>query len=69
MILEAEQERREAILRKNQERDARMDAKRRNERSSIVFAFGSSTPRCLETYDSMYASYWGPRRYEHRLFF
>ncbi|KAL0275757.1 UNVERIFIED_CONTAM: hypothetical protein PYX00_003519 [Menopon gallinae] len=59
-IWEAEKERREAIVRKNQERDARIDAKRKNERSSIVFAFGSSTPRMLETSDSH--CFWGPRR-------
>ncbi|KAK6637101.1 hypothetical protein RUM43_010775 [Polyplax serrata] len=59
-IWEAEKERREAIVRKNQEREARLETKRRNERSSIVFAFGSSTPRLLETTDSN--SFWGPRR-------
>lgn len=35
-ILDAERDRREYIVRKNQERDARLDTKRRNERSSIV---------------------------------
>lgn len=34
--MDAEKERREYILRKNQEREARLDTKRRNERSSIV---------------------------------
>ncbi|GAB0092932.1 hypothetical protein DMENIID0001_079840 [Sergentomyia squamirostris] len=47
-IQEAERERREYLLRKNQEREIRFEAKRRNERSSIVFAFGSSTPRLLD---------------------
>ncbi|XP_055698757.1 ensconsin isoform X2 [Phlebotomus papatasi] len=47
-IQEAERERREYLLRKNQEREARFETKRRNERSSIVFAFGSSTPRLLD---------------------
>jgi len=62
MIWEAERDRLESIVRKNQERDARMETKRRNERSSIVFAFGSSTPRLLETSDSMSASFYIPRR-------
>ncbi|XP_055695638.1 inner centromere protein isoform X2 [Lutzomyia longipalpis] len=47
-IQDAERERREYLLRKNQEREARFESKRRNERSSIVFAFGSSTPRLLD---------------------
>lgn len=64
MIWEAERERREAILRKNQEREARIEAKRKNERSHIVFAFGSSTPRMLEPADTggAAAGYWGTRR-------
>ncbi|XP_038115574.1 zinc finger CCCH domain-containing protein 13 isoform X2 [Culex quinquefasciatus] len=62
-IQEAENERRQYILQKNQERDQRMDAKRRNERSSIQFAFGSSTPRMIETSDSgMCSSFWAHRR-------
>ncbi|KAG8223412.1 hypothetical protein J437_LFUL003685 [Ladona fulva] len=60
-IWEAERERREAILRKNQEREARIEAKRKNERSSIVFAFGSSTPRMLEPADTG-GTFWGSRR-------
>lgn len=60
-IIEAEQERRTAILRKNQEREARIEMKRKNERSSIVFAFGSSTPRMLEPADTG-GSYWATRR-------
>ncbi|KAK7873483.1 hypothetical protein R5R35_011827 [Gryllus longicercus] len=60
-IWEAERDRREAILRKNQEREARIDSRRRNERSSIVFAFGSSTPRMLEPADTG-GSFWGARR-------
>ncbi|KAJ4445809.1 hypothetical protein ANN_12494, partial [Periplaneta americana] len=60
-IWEAERDRREAILRKNQEREARIDSKRKNERSSIVFAFGSSTPRMLEPADTG-GSFWGTRR-------
>lgn len=64
--MDAERERREYILRKNQERDARLDTKRRNERSSIQFAFGSSTPRLLDPVEVNLAtptgSYWGNRR-------
>ncbi|BES92996.1 MAP7 (E-MAP-115) family [Nesidiocoris tenuis] len=60
-IWEAERDRREAILRKNQEREARIETKRKNERSQIVFAFGSSTPRMLEPSDAG-TSYWASRR-------
>lgn len=49
-----------------QERDARLETKRRNERSSISFAFGSSTPRLLDPVEvsliSPSGSYWGHRR-------
>ncbi|XP_063990462.1 MAP7 domain-containing protein 2-like isoform X9 [Diachasmimorpha longicaudata] len=62
LIYEAERERREAILRKNQEREARIEAKKKNERSHIVFAFGSSTPRMLEPADTGGSSFWGTRR-------
>ncbi|XP_023313532.1 ensconsin-like isoform X3 [Trichogramma pretiosum] len=68
-LWEAERERREAIIRKNQEREARIEAKRKNERSQIVFAFGSSTPRMLEPADTggsaaaaASSSYWATRR-------
>ncbi|XP_065092890.1 inner centromere protein A isoform X17 [Ochlerotatus camptorhynchus] len=62
-IQEADNERRQYILQKNQARDMRMDAKRRNERSSIQFAFGSSTPRMIDTTDSgMCSSFWSNRR-------
>ncbi|VVC37678.1 Hypothetical protein CINCED_3A024073 [Cinara cedri] len=60
-LFEAEREKREAILKKNQEREARIESKRRNERSSIVFAFGSSTPRMLEPSETG-GSYWASRR-------
>lgn len=64
--MDAERERREYILRKNQERDARLDTKRKNERSSIQFAFGSSTPRLLDPVEvnlvAPTTSYWGNRR-------
>lgn len=60
-INEAERDRLESILRRNQEREARIEAKKRNERSNIVFAFGSSTPRMLDPND-MSVSFWGHRR-------
>ncbi|XP_017783657.1 PREDICTED: MAP7 domain-containing protein 2-like isoform X3 [Nicrophorus vespilloides] len=60
-IYEAERDKLESILRRNQEREARIEAKKRNDRSSMVFAFGSSTPRMLEPTDSI-GSFWGHRR-------
>ncbi|XP_065201949.1 MAP7 domain-containing protein 2-like isoform X17 [Planococcus citri] len=61
LIMEAEKDRREAILRRNMEREARIESKKKMERSSIVFAFGSSTPRMLEPTDSG-STYWASRR-------
>lgn len=61
-ITEAERDRLEFILKRNQEREARIDARKRNERSNIVFAFGSSTPRMLDPTDHHQASFWGHRR-------
>ncbi|XP_067645582.1 ensconsin isoform X7 [Eurosta solidaginis] len=46
-ITEAEKERREYILRKNQERESRLETKK-SSRNTVAFAFGSSTPRLLE---------------------
>ncbi|KAM7355595.1 MAP7 domain containing protein ensconsin isoform 2-T2 [Cochliomyia hominivorax] len=63
-IMEAEKERREYILRKNQERESRIEVKKR-ERNSIGYAFGSSTPRLLEPSDFGMVSpstFWGQRR-------
>ncbi|XP_031335500.1 histone-lysine N-methyltransferase, H3 lysine-79 specific isoform X4 [Photinus pyralis] len=60
-INDAERDRLESILKRNQEREARIEAKRKNERSSMVFAFGSSTPRMLGPADSS-GSFWGHRR-------
>lgn len=60
-INDAERDRLESILRRNQEREARIEARRKNERSSIVFAFGSSTPRMLDPTD-ITVSFWGHRR-------
>nr|XP_034171995.1 zinc finger CCCH domain-containing protein 13-like isoform X8 [Osmia lignaria] len=62
LICEAERERREAILRKNQEREARIEKRKKNDRSHIVFAFGSSTPRMLEPADTGGSTFWGTRR-------
>ncbi|KAF2367412.1 Microtubule-associated protein 7 family [Trinorchestia longiramus] len=59
-IEQAEQQRREASIKKNVDRDQRYETKRRNERSNIVFAFGSSTPRMLDPKENQ--SYWGTRR-------
>lgn len=60
-INDAERGRLESILKRNMEREARIEAKKRNERSSMVFAFGSSTPRNLDPTDSA-TSFWGHRR-------
>ncbi|XP_017059753.1 ensconsin isoform X4 [Drosophila ficusphila] len=64
-IYEAEKERREYILKKNQERESRIEVKRRD-RNSIGFAFGSSTPRLLDVpadYGLVSPSaFWGQRR-------
>nr|CAH7721779.1 unnamed protein product [Callosobruchus chinensis] len=60
-INEAERNRLEFILKRNQEREQRIEAKKRNERSNAVFAFGSSTPRMLEPSD-LTVSFWGSRR-------
>ncbi|KAL3289486.1 hypothetical protein HHI36_022908 [Cryptolaemus montrouzieri] len=60
-INEAERDRLESILRRNQQRENRLETKKRNERSSIVFAFGSSTPRNLDPND-LSSSFWGHRR-------
>ncbi|KAK4871610.1 hypothetical protein RN001_015734 [Aquatica leii] len=61
-INDAERDRLESILKRNQEREARIEAKRRTDmKSSLVFAFGSSTPRVLGPADSS-SSFWGHRR-------
>lgn len=60
-IDDAERGRLESILKRNMEREARIEARKRNERSSMVFAFGSSTPRNLDPTDST-SSFWGHRR-------
>ncbi|XP_047481149.1 MAP7 domain-containing protein 2-like isoform X5 [Penaeus chinensis] len=64
IIQQAEQDRREAVLRKTavrEEREQRLESKRRNEKSNIVFAFGSSTPRMLDPKDGV-STFWGSRR-------
>lgn len=48
MIWEAEQERKEAILKRNLEREARIEARRNAQRNSMSYAFGSSTPRSFD---------------------
>ncbi|XP_049817920.1 MAP7 domain-containing protein 1-like isoform X3 [Aethina tumida] len=60
-IDDAERDRLQSIMRRNTEREARIEAKRRNEKSNIVFAFGSSTPRMLDPIDPS-VSFWGQRR-------
>lgn len=60
-ITDAEKNRLEFIIKRNSERDQRMEVRRRNERSNPVFAFGSSTPRMLEPMD-MNVSFWGHRK-------
>ncbi|XP_076357049.1 uncharacterized protein LOC143250436 isoform X16 [Tachypleus tridentatus] len=47
-IWEAEQERREALLRRNLDRESKLEARRYAQRSSTSFVFGSSTPRTLD---------------------
>ncbi|CAL1277401.1 unnamed protein product [Larinioides sclopetarius] len=47
-IWEAEQERKEAILRRNMEREARIEARRNAQRNSQSYVFGSSTPRTFD---------------------
>lgn len=60
-INDAERDRLQFILKRNQEREQRIESRRKNERSSAVFAFGSSTPRLLDP-SEMSVSYWGARR-------
>lgn len=60
-INDAERDRLESILKRNQERESRLECKKRNERSSMIFAFGSSTPRMLDPTDSS-STFWGHRR-------
>lgn len=66
-IWEAERERREAILRRNEEREARLEGRKRGNSSAGVFAFGSSTPRMLEPADTG-GTFWGHRRYTKFLY-
>ncbi|XP_039484751.1 ensconsin isoform X6 [Drosophila santomea] len=64
-IFEAEKERREYILKKNQERESRIEYRKRDKNSN-GFAFGSSTPRLLDVpadYGLVSPStFWGQRR-------
>ncbi|XP_054718489.1 FK506-binding protein 5-like isoform X2 [Uloborus diversus] len=48
-LLEAEQEKNDAVLRKHLEREAALEARRNAQRSNISFAFGSSVPRNVDS--------------------
>ena len=61
-IEKSEQERREAILARNKERESRLESQRRNSRGNIEFAFGSSAPRLVEPRVDSASGYWGSRR-------
>jgi len=58
-IEKAESERREALFQRNKEREDRINTQRKNSRSHIDFAFGSSAPRLLEP--RIDSGYWGSR--------
>ena len=61
-IEKSELERKEAIIAKNKERDLRLSTQRKNSRSNIEFAFGSSAPRMMEPRVDSNNGYWGTRR-------
>jgi hypothetical protein len=48
LIWEAEQDRKEAMLRRSLDRDNKLEAKRLAQRNASSFVFGSSTPRTLD---------------------
>ncbi|CAG2120433.1 unnamed protein product, partial [Medioppia subpectinata] len=48
LIWEAEQERKEAMVRRSMDRDNKLEAKRLAQRNNTSFVFGSSTPRTLD---------------------
>ncbi|CAN7989542.1 unnamed protein product [Ixodes hexagonus] len=48
LIWEAEHERKEALLKRNMERESKLEARRNANRMSMSFAFGSSTPRTFD---------------------
>ncbi|XP_042147663.1 ensconsin isoform X17 [Ixodes scapularis] len=48
LIWEAEHERKEALLKRNMERECKLEARRNANRMSMSFAFGSSTPRTFD---------------------
>merc|ERR1719208_127632 len=60
-IEKSEQERREAILARNKERESRLETQRRSSRGNIDFAFGSSAPRLVEPRVDSASGYWGSR--------
>ena len=53
-----ELERKEAIIAKNKERDLRLINQRKNSRSNMEFAFGSSAPRMMEPRVDSGSGYW-----------
>ena len=61
-IEKSELERKEAIIAKNKERDLRLVNQRKNSRSNMEFAFGSSAPRMMEPRVDSGSGYWGTRR-------
>merc|ERR1719208_634911 len=61
-IEKSEQERREAILARNKERESRLETQSRSSRGNIDFAFGSSAPRLVEPRVDSASGYWGSRR-------
>ncbi|KAG1714819.1 Reticulocyte-binding protein 2 a [Nymphon striatum] len=50
-ILDAEMDRREALLRRKMEREVKLEAKKNAQRNAISFAFGSAAPRLYESYE------------------
>jgi len=62
-IERAERDRRESIIQKNRDRDGKLETQRKNSRSNIDFAFGSSAPRLIEPRidSSSSGGYWGSR--------
>merc|ERR1719412_1309260 len=60
-IEKSELERKEAIIAKNKERDLRLVNQRKNSRSNMEFAFGSSAPRMMEPRVDSGSGYWGTR--------
>ena len=69
-LIEADLQRKEAILRRNEERDARVDSFKKKRAASgyflnQTFAFGSSTPRLLDKQLDTNSSFWNQKRYNN----